>query len=90
MRSVRIRVTGLVQGVGFRSFVRREASRLGLAGWIKNEPDGSVAAYVVGEEEKILALLDKIRVGPPASEVEGVEVVWLERSPEDVEGFHVR
>lgn len=90
MRSVRVRVRGLVQGVGFRSFVRREASKLGLSGWVRNEVDGSVSVYAVGGEDEIRALLDKIRVGPPASEVEELEVTWLEGPPERVEGFHIR
>ncbi len=60
--------------MGFRAFVRREARRLGLAGWVRNEPDGSVAAEAEGGAADLEAFEDRLREGPPASRVARVDV----------------
>jgi acylphosphatase len=67
-------VRGYVQGVGFRWFVVREAARLGLTGWTANEPDGSVRVVVEGPPQLLDAMLDSLRDGPPAAQVESVSV----------------
>lgn len=69
-----IRVSGRVQGVGFRAGARREATRLGLAGFARNEPDGSVAIAVEGDEAALEAFVAWCRVGPPGARVERLEV----------------
>lgn len=71
-RAVRANVRGLVQGVGFRWFVSREASRLGLVGWVANQPDGSVDVYAEGADPDIDALLAALREGPPGASVSSV------------------
>lgn len=71
-RAVRVRVTGRVQGVGFRYWTRREAERLGLRGWVRNEPDGTVAVLLAGEDEAVAAMLGLLRQGPPGAAVDGV------------------
>jgi len=76
MKSAEIFVTGKVQGVWFRDFVRKTAANLELNGWVKNNPDGSVSATVEGEEETINQLIDKIKIGSPFSKVKDVEVKW--------------
>jgi acylphosphatase len=71
-RCVTAHVTGRVQGVGFRYWTMEEAARLGLCGWVRNEPDGSVRALLAGPDaivEEMLALLWK---GPAGSAVKGV------------------
>lgn len=73
-RAVDVRVTGRVQGVFFRATCRDEAARLGVTGWVSNEPDGSVAGHFEGGAEAIDALLDWCRSGPPRAAVSGVEV----------------
>jgi acylphosphatase len=73
-RAVSVRVFGRVQGVSFRWACEREASRLGLAGWVRNEPDGSVATYAEGPGDAVDALLAWCGEGPPAARVERVEV----------------
>jgi acylphosphatase len=73
-RSVHVTITGLVQGVGFRLFVEREAERRGLAGWVRNRRDGSVEAVVSGDDAKVAAMLDACRRGPPVGQVENVAV----------------
>ncbi len=70
-------VTGTVHGVGFRYFVLREAQVLGLVGWVANLPDGSVRCVAEGRRERLEALLDRLRDGPPAAIVDGVSVAWM-------------
>lgn len=70
---VRVRITGRVQGVGFRAWTRRQAERRGLAGWVRNEPDGAVTALVAGPAEAVAALLALLRNGPPGASVSGLE-----------------
>lgn len=67
------RVTGRVQGVGFRAFVRVRAAELGLTGWVRNEADGSVSAYAVGEPETLDRLSGYLRMGPRMAMVRGVD-----------------
>jgi len=69
-----IRVHGLVQGVFFRASAREEAIRLGLAGFARNEPDGSVLIEVEGEEDALDAFVAWCRRGPPRARVERVDV----------------
>ncbi len=71
-RAVEVRVTGRVQGVGFRYWTRQEAERLGLSGWVRNEPDGSVAALLAGPDDAVAAMLDRLRQGPQGAAVADV------------------
>jgi len=82
MRRVRARVTGKVQGVGFRWFVTREARSLQLAGWVRNLPDGSVQLEAEGPLDRLDDLLLALRRGPVGSRVESV----LEDGWQEVEG----
>jgi membrane protein YqaA with SNARE-associated domain/acylphosphatase len=75
------RLEGRVQGVGFRAFIRREAERLGVAGWARNAPDGSVKVEATGDAEALRDLEARLRQGPPASRVERVETRDLEGGP---------
>ena len=68
-KRVYARVTGTVQGVGFRYFTQRKASRLGLVGYVRNMPNGSVEMEVEGERDVVDAFLDSVRAGPPGSRV---------------------
>jgi acylphosphatase len=68
-----LRIEGRVQGVGYRDWMCREATRLGLHGWVRNRPDGSVQALVDGEEGAVQALLTAARRGPPLARVERIE-----------------
>lgn len=70
---VRLRVTGRVQGVGFRWFVREEARRLGLAGWVRNAPDGSVELEVHGPASDIEHVRHAVARGPSGAAVVEVE-----------------
>jgi acylphosphatase len=74
-RSVRVRISGIVQGVGFRAWTERQAQAFGLSGWVRNLPDGDVEAVFSGAAEKVDAMLAACRVGPRYAEVDRVEIV---------------
>ena len=74
--SVTVRVTGFVQGVGFRFFAEKWAKRLKLTGYAMNRRDGSVLVEVEGRRGNLLAFLDQLKKGPPGAIVEGFEVTW--------------
>jgi acylphosphatase len=69
-------VRGRVQGVGYRVFALREASYLGLAGFVANEPDGSVRVIAEGPRDDLEALLERLGEGPPAGFVDRVITRW--------------
>ena len=72
--AVDVRVTGRVQGVSFRMYAEREAHRLGVTGWVRNEPDGSVALHVEGERQAVDAMVAWCREGPSYATVDAVDV----------------
>src|SRR5512146_3579316 len=69
MRSVHLRVTGRVQGVGYRAWALETATRLGLRGWVRNRVDGSVEALIIGAEDAVAAMIEACRDGPFAARV---------------------
>jgi acylphosphatase len=75
MRRARVRVHGRVQGVFFRAEARARAESLGVDGWIRNEPDGSVTALFEGDPERVASMIDWCRRGPGGAHVDEVEVV---------------
>jgi acylphosphatase len=83
----RVVVHGRVQGVFFRDSCRQRAERSRVAGWVRNEPDGTVAALFEGALHDVEQLVDWCRQGPPHARVEQVEV--LEASPAGRRGFDV-
>ena len=82
-------IHGRVQGVSYRAFARREAARLGVAGWVRNLPDGSVELVAEGRRESLETLLAACRRGPAAAAVEEVEASWRPAAG-DVSGFDIR
>lgn len=81
MRAVRAVVRGAVQGVFFRDSTRSRAQDLGIRGWVRNEPDGTVAVHAEGEDAAVEALLGFLAEGPPAARVDAVDA-----EPAEVEG----
>ena len=73
--TVRLRIEGRVQGVGYRMFVERTASALGLDGWVRNRRDGAVEAVVSGAGDAIDEIIARCKDGPPAARVDRVEVL---------------
>ena len=65
-------VTGHVQGVFFRAAMRKQADRLGVTGWVRNEPDGSVRAHLEGPDRAVDSLVDWCSEGSSAARVEDV------------------
>jgi len=76
-----VRISGRVQGVGFRWFVREEARRLGLSGWVTNLPSGDVEVRASGEDRAVARLRRALEVGPTGAEVSSVLDVDEEAPP---------
>ena len=84
----RVIVSGLVQGVGFRYAVARAATSRGIAGWVRNRPDGAVEALFEGDLDAVESLERLCREGPRGAVVSDVEVEV--ETPEGLSGFEVR
>jgi acylphosphatase len=82
LKQLQIMVRGRVQGVFFRASAQREARRLGLVGWVRNRPDGSVEILAEGEEVAIRDLSSWAQKGPGAARVERVDTRWRSYSGE--------
>lgn len=78
MKQAHVFISGSVQGVGYRFFVKSWARTFGVAGWVKNSPEGKVEAVFQGEEKSIEDLIAKCRKGPFLAEVKEVAVSWEE------------
>lgn len=74
MKTVRLTVTGRVQGVGYRMWAERTAAALGISGWVRNRADGSVELLATGDDQAIAALIEACRRGPRAAVVAEVGV----------------
>ncbi len=83
----RVLVHGRVQGVFFRDTTRRQALQRGVAGWVRNRPDGSVEAVFEGEPDAVARLVELCREGPRGAAVARVDV--SEEEPEGLSGFGV-
>lgn len=84
----RVVVTGRVQGVFFRDTCARQARGHGVAGWVRNRPDGAVEAWFEGSPQAVEKLVRWCREGPSQAEVDGVQV--SEDSPAGLEGFRIQ
>lgn len=76
MSRARVRVRGRVQGVFFRAEAAERARSLGLGGWVRNCPDGSVEAVFEGNDERVASMVDWCGRGPSGARVDGVDVKW--------------
>ena len=82
-----LKISGRVQGVGFRYAMSEEAARLGVTGWVRNRRDGTVEAVIDGGPDAVEAVLAWARRGPRGASVTEVEVVEI---PESFERFEMR
>jgi acylphosphatase len=86
---VSVRITGRVQGVGFRNFTRSCARQLGVTGWVRNESDGSVRLEAEGPREALDELVTAVQSGPRMADVEEVAVEWTSAT-DAFDAFQVR
>ena len=86
--AVTVTVTGRVQGVAFRWYAAQEAQRLGVHGWVRNEPDESVAAHLEGDDDAVEAMVAWCGHGPSAAKVRHVAVT--EARPTGATAFEIR
>lgn len=84
-----ITVQGVVQGVGYRFFVVRQAQRYHLNGYVQNLPDGRVCVAVEGDKGLIVDFIAELRIGPRAARVSGIDVQWSD-PPAEFKSFEVR
>ena len=82
-----VNVTGRVQGVSFRAWTCEQAEALGVSGWVRNLPDGSVEALLSGSERSVATLIEALHRGPAAAQVTDVRVSEAEPPPDP--GFHI-
>lgn len=87
MKRGHVVVRGQVQGVFFRAEAQDRAASLGLGGWVRNNPDGTVEAVFEGEDERVESIVAWCRRGPALAQVEDVEVNW--EQPRGESGFTV-
>ena len=88
MKRVRVRIHGRVQGVFFRAETRSRAESLGLAGWVRNAPDGSVEALFEGDPVRVDSMVEWCRRGPSGAHVNEIEVLEEEAGQAE-RGFRV-
>lgn len=74
MKAIQARVTGRVQGVSFRWYAQEQARSLGVSGWVRNEPDGSVLLHAEGDDQAVDSLVEWCRQGPSMAKVSNVAV----------------
>ena len=90
MKKLAAIITGRVQGVGYRMFARDTARRLGLSGYVRNLPDGSVFVTASGDEAALKDLVRHLERGPWGSRVEKVQCEWVDGAFTESSGFEVR
>ena len=88
MKRAHVVAHGAVQGVFFRSETRDRARSLGVGGWVRNAPDGSVEAVFEGEDEQVESMVHWCKRGPSGARVDDVDVTWAE--PRGEAGFAIR
>jgi acylphosphatase len=89
MSRLHVKISGVVQGVGYRYHVARRAQEAGITGWVKNRADGSVEIEAVGERPALESFLNYARIGPAGAHIEHVTVNWHDDTP-DFSGFDIR
>ena len=85
---IKISISGNVQGVGFRYFTYRVASRLSIKGYVQNRKDGSVEIVAEGDRSKLLSFIEEVRIGPSGSSVDNFHIEW-EHPTNDLTEFKI-
>ena len=86
--TVNMKITGKVQGVGFRYFVLQQAQELGIKGWVSNKPNGDVEALAQGDKEDLDQFIAKVKQGPAFSRVDDLILNW-ENGQENYTSFEI-
>lgn len=89
MKRVHVKIIGDVQNVGFRSWTKNKADRIGVSGWVRNTEDGNVEAVFESDEKKIREILVECGRGPPGSYVEDIKVEE-QTSTGKLDGFEIK
>ena len=89
MKEFKAKILGRVQGVAFRDFTKKAADSLGVVGEVANKWDGSVEVVAQGEEALLQQLLEKLKQGPPISEVQDVDVEWNNECSKEYDRFSI-
>jgi len=84
LRRVHVIVIGRVQGVGFRYFVLEQANTLGLAGWVRNLPNGTVEAEAEGTQASLENWLKALAKGPSLARVKNIDIEWKAPQQTDI------
>jgi acylphosphatase len=90
MESIRFIVHGKVQGVFYRKFVAQKLRQMGIRGYVRNLPDGTVEVVVRASEEELDAIRQALEEGSPLSEVEEIEMEYLDDDDLLYDGFEIR
>lgn len=90
MKRIRFVVTGRVQGVGYRWYVKAEARPLGLTGWVRNREDGAVEGEVEGVDDAVEALIPCLEEGPSSAIVTNVEISEISDETQHYKQFEIR
>lgn len=77
-KRLRVKISGFVQGIFYRSFCQQEAEELELKGFVKNQVDGSVLVEAEGEEANLKEFIEILKTGPRSAKVEKIETEWFE------------
>lgn len=85
-----LKITGRVQGVGYRHFTRQAAHKLGIKGWVKNMSDGSVETVIAGRKEDVEVMMDQLEKGPISAKVSNIAVLNNSLTGEKFDNFNVR
>lgn len=88
MKRIICEISGIVQGVNFRSFSKKEAQRLGISGHVRNNPDGTVYLFGEGKEEDLKKFIEILKSGPSYAEVSEIKTRWEEATGE-FSGFNI-
>jgi len=88
-KAVHVIVRGDVQGVGFRHFTRMNATQFGVAGWVRNNYDGTVEIWAEGPESKLNLFIQAVRRGPSYSRVDKLDITW-KTSKGEARSFNIR
>ena len=87
--TVHVFITGRVHGVGFRQFIRYNAKKLNISGWITNLPDHRIEAVYIGNDKAVKEMVEISKKGPFLAEVESIEVDWEFKTDTDIIDFQI-